>query len=372
MRVLFFSNIPSPYRIDFYNYLGRDVDLTVVFEARRAKNIQFNWNDNDTLNFEAVFLKKGEINEKRVNLRIFKYLIRCKKYDFVFITNYGYITEFICAFILALSGQRYCLELDGAVMREQENKLKYLMKKLIITHAGKLFSPSSKVDEFFVSYGASRDKIVRYPFSSVKEKQILECVPSDIEKQKAREKLKIWEKKVVLAVGQFIHRKGFDVLLETAAMLSSDVGFYFVGGVPTMEYLAYVESNKMQNVHFIGFKNENELKEYYVAADLFCLPTREDVWGLVINEAMAHGLPIITTNKCGAGIELIQNENNGIIVPINNAHLLAEKISCILDNEEVKQCMARNNLQKSREYTIENMAKVHLEVLGNTGYKSEL
>ena len=55
MKVLFITNIPSPYRIDFYNELSRFVDLTVIFEARRVQGIRFNWND-DNLRFKAVFI----------------------------------------------------------------------------------------------------------------------------------------------------------------------------------------------------------------------------------------------------------------------------------------------------------------------------
>ena len=54
------------------------------------------------------------------------------------------------------------------------------------------------------------------------------------------------------------------------------------------------------------------------------MPTREDIWGLVINEAMAYGLPIITTDNCLAGLELIKNEENGYIIPVNNTELLAQ------------------------------------------------
>ena len=51
-----------------------------------------------------------------------------------------------------------------------------------------------------------------------------------------------------------------------------------------------------------------------MASDLFVLPTREDIWGLVINEAMSFGLPIITTRKCIAGTELITDGENGYLL----------------------------------------------------------
>lgn len=73
-KVLFITNIPAPYRIDFYEILGKYYDLTVLFEAKRAPGITFNWKEDGIKNFKAIFLKEGEIEEKKVNWDIFKYL----------------------------------------------------------------------------------------------------------------------------------------------------------------------------------------------------------------------------------------------------------------------------------------------------------
>ena len=105
---------------------------------------------------------------------------------------------------------------------------------------------------------------------------------------------------------------------------------------------------KLENVHFIGFKSKEELKKYYKSADLFVLPTREDIWGLVINEAMSYGLPIITTNKCVAGVELINNDENGFIVSVEDSKSISKKINLLLDNEKLSESMSENNLKKNR------------------------
>ena len=75
-----------------------------------------------------------------------------------------------------------------------------------------------------------------------------------------------------------------------------------VGDEPTQEFIEMKNNMKLDNIVFVGFKTKKELKDYYIAADVFCLQTRGDVWGLVVNEAMAYGLPIITTDKCVAGM----------------------------------------------------------------------
>ena len=91
-----------------------------------------------------------------------------------------------------------------------------------------------------------------------------------------------------------------------------------MGGNPTEEYLQMRKMWNLNNVHFLPFMEKNELEAYYQATDIFVLFTREDIWGLVINEAMANGLPVISTDKCIAAMELVKRDINGIIVPSEN------------------------------------------------------
>ena len=102
--------------------------------------------------------------------------------------------------------------------------------------------------------------------------------------------------------------------------------------------------------------SKQELFQYYLASDIFVLPTREDVWGLVVNEAMACGLPVITTNKCGAGIELIENGVNGMIVKAGDSDSLAKGIETLLNspnpNEQIKKA-----IDMCKNYTYQSMAQ---------------
>lgn len=170
-------------------------------------------------------------------------------------------------------------------------------------------------------------------------------------------------KKIAITVGQFIHRKGFDVLLNAWSKCDKEYELYIIGAEPTNEYLDIKEKMQLENVYFEGFKRKEELWRYYQAADLFVFPTREDIWGLVVNEAMANGLPVITTDKCVAGLELIKDGENGYIIPTGNADELAKRINELLRDDWLLEKMAKNNLQKIRRYTVENMANVHASIL---------
>ena len=174
------------------------------------------------------------------------------------------------------------------------------------------------------------------------------------------------EDKIVLSIGQFIPRKGFDILLRAWKSCPKTAGLYIVGSEPTSEYLDIQNRLKLSNAHFVGFKTKAELNKYYQAADVFVLPTREDIWGLVINEAMAQGLPVITTDRCIAGLELIENGFNGFIVPVEDTNKLSEKITKVLNNDILRITMGNNSLKKIKDYTIEAMAKKHIDVLSES------
>ena len=150
-----------------------------------------------------------------------------------------------------------------------------------------------------------------------------------MKKIKLRIKLGLEEEKIVISVGQFIYRKGFDVLIRSAGRLNKNIGIYIIGGEPNDYYLNLKNEYKAENLHFIGFKSKYELAEYYKAADLFVFPTREDIWGLVVNEAMAYGLPVITTNRCISGLELVDSRN-GFIINVNSEEELICSINKIL------------------------------------------
>lgn len=357
--VLFITNIPAPYRIDFYNELGKEVDLTVLFEAKGASDqgIRFNYNMETISNFKAVFLSEGNICEKKINWEIVRFL-RKNKFNEIVVTSYSYYTEMIGLIYLKLHRIPYFMETDGGMIRK-ESGIKRRYKRFLISGAKGYFSPSKSSDDYLAFYGAKRDKIYRYPFTSLKKGDILPQLLTADEKRNYKNQLGIHETFMILGVGQFIHRKGWDVLLRATEKLDREIGVYIVGGEPTEEYLKIQKDYGLTNVHFEGFKTKEELKKFFMAADVFVLPTREDIWGLVINEAMAYGLPIITTDACVAGIQLVEDGENGYIVPREQVDELASKLNMLITNRKLLGCMRKSALAKIAEYTVENMAGSH-------------
>ena len=352
-KILFISNIPTPYRNDFYNELGKFVDLTVVYEAEGAhdQGIRFNWDISEVKNYKAIFLKNGDIEENRVNTKIFRYLHMT--WDYIFITNYSYRTEMVALIYLKLHRIPYMLEVDGGSIKK-ENCAKKFIKKILISGAKTYFSPSQKTDEYLIYYGAKVERIVRNPFTSLHRNQILEKPLTNEQKNNIRSKLGMFEHNVIIGVGQLIYRKGWDLLISIANEL--DVGIYIIG------------DGELKNVHLVGFISNELTTQYYQAADLFVLPTRYDVWGLVVNESLANGVPVITTKECTAGVELIDNNKNGILIPTEDSTALKMAINLILQRDDLKRQMAKSTIEAIKSYTIEAMVEKHLNYIGIVDY----
>ncbi len=358
-KVLFITNIPAPYRIDFYEILGKYYDLTVLFEAKRAPGITFNWKEDRINNFKAIFLKEGDIEEKKIDWKIFKYL-RKMDYDQIVVTNYAYFTEMAALLSIKMRHIPYCYELDGAMVDYGENHFKRMFKSFFLKGAMAYFSPSYVSDKYIKYYAGNKSIIHRYPFSSLSDADILPRLLTMQEKKSLREKLGVEEPKMILAVGQFIHRKGFDVLMEAAKDIDKNIGIYIVGGKPTDEYLELQKKYNLTQVHFEGFKTKEELAEYFKAADLFVHPTREDIWGLVINEAMAYCLPVVTTNKCVAGMELVSDKD--CLIDTESPKQLKSIMETLMADDIRRNKIASDNLKKIAGYTVEKMAEAHFKV----------
>ncbi|MCL2069132.1 MAG: glycosyltransferase family 4 protein, partial [Oscillospiraceae bacterium] len=283
------------------------------------------------------------------NPSIVQYL-SAKKYDIFIVGNYSTPTGMLMTISLKARGIPFLLYADGA-MAKNDCRLKFAVKKFFISKASAWISSSCVTDNYFMHYGADKNKIYRHPFSSVRSQYIESCPLGEAEKLSLRKQLGIAEEKVVISVGRFIHLKGYDVLIKACRGLGKNVGVYIIGGAPTDEYLALQKQCQVENIHYIEHLSAPELKKYYLASDLFVLPSRIEPWGLVVNEAMANGLPVITTDKCVAGLELVEDSGNGFIIPADDAVQLAEKMNTILGDDELRQKMARESIRKIQPYT---------------------
>jgi glycosyltransferase involved in cell wall biosynthesis len=105
---------------------------------------------------------------------------------------------------------------------------------------------------------------------------------------------------------------------------------------------------EFQGPHYEGQIPRVQMAEEFRRADVFVLPTLSDSFALVHLEALAWGVPVITTPNCGS---VVRDGIDGFVVPIRNAEVIAEKIETILGDRDLRDWMSRNAKQRAREYT---------------------
>ncbi len=366
MKILFITNIPSPYRVEFFNELSKYCDLTVCFERNSSTERDLNWKSEEKYKFKSIFLRGIKIGTSSAFCPGITGHIKSNQYDFIIVCGVSTPTAILSILYMKAHKVPYYIECDGGIP-SNSGGIKEKIKRKLVPGAKGYFSTGKLNDEYLFQYGITEDKIIRYPFTSYHHGEMPSQLPSCEDKAVIREKLGMTEKNIIISVGRFSYMggygKGYDVLLKASNALSADTGVYIIGDNPTAEFVEMKDRMGLSNVHFVGFKSKIELMEYYKAADIFVLMTVSDVWGLVINEAMSYGLPTITTELCGAGVELIENGENGYIIPVGDEEKLSEKINAILTDKDLYSRMRFNAFAAIKPYTLENMAKAHIDAM---------
>jgi len=173
---------------------------------------------------------------------------------------------------------------------------------------------------------------------------------------------------IFLYVGRITARKGIKTLLEACAILKkqgySDYTLLIVGKGDQQEELeAFIrEQDFSEQVNWVGWVDYGSLGAYFQQADIFVFPTFEDVWGMVVPEAMVFGKPVLCSNGA-ASCELIVEGENGYIFDPSNAKELAEKMQVFLDIPDLVESMGERSRQLISQKTPETAAKGYVEVI---------
>jgi glycosyltransferase involved in cell wall biosynthesis len=166
---------------------------------------------------------------------------------------------------------------------------------------------------------------------------------------------------VIIFSGKLSPRKGPDLLLEGLKLLPDNVRnrvtVVFMGsGELTSSLKAYASIDPVLKVKFLGFQNQSQLSRYYHAADLLVLPSREgETWGLVVNEALHHGLPCVVSDAVGCAPDLVSENVTGYSFKSGSASSLSAAITkalALVDREDIRQeCRQRVSM-----YSVTNAA----------------
>ena len=240
-------------------------------------------------------------------------------------------------FIIANSFSRVILRRSNAYVVPGTATMEYLLHRKVAP--SKIFVALNAIDN---------DAMHRQCMDSLKK--------GNVEKLRAR--LNLGNRKTILSVAYLLERKGLQYLIQACAKLKKEgnnVALIIVGEGPCKQDL---EKSSVQNggeTIFTGYVPN--LVDYYLAADVFVLPTLDDVWGFVINEAMVCGLPVVTTKNAGASRDLVRDGVNGYVVEPGSSSDLVRAVKKILDDPQKTRLMRKASIDIIRGYSYEQSVR---------------
>jgi glycosyltransferase involved in cell wall biosynthesis len=362
MKILYLNYIPSPYRVDFFNELAKHCELKVIYyNAEIAERPTWKYKTEDH-HYEHFILFS---NEKKVQIKGFiklRKLLKTHQDHTIVVGGYARPVEIAAIAWLRLHHRPFVLNTDGGFYQGGGIKLK--LKKWLVQSAAFYLANGTIAAKTLQQYGAKSDNIYNYHFSSIFKREINH--PSEKSKKELRKKLQLpANAKIVITIGRYIPLKGFELVIKALHLLKEpNTYLYMLGEGPQRKsYEQLIKGFDLKDkVILTGEKQKNEVLEFCRAADSMILPTlSSDVWGLVVNEAMSCGLPVIGSHRVGAAHDMIKQGETGYITPAGDEKAIAEAIKKINAPE-----MGNKIIEMAEKYTIEQMVNDHLNLFSKT------
>jgi len=361
------TNIPTPYRktmwekyseiknTQFDVYYCKSIERDRKWEISRAKGVNeyflkgITFGISNHLNFGVIFL--------------------ARKYNLWLIGGYSMLSSQLLIIACKIFKIPYVIMFDGISplkIHKKENKFKFTYKKFLVKRC-KAFLGNGKVGKLYGEKLGIPEKKIFNQYLTVDIDYFFKYLPQreDIDIN-TRKILKIpINSFVILYVGRLVKHKGIqDLIFSYKKLLKEEekpnrIYIVIIGHGKYENELKKI-SHGMRNIIFVGNVNYLHIYKYYFSSDVFILPTYNDPWGLVINEAMACGLPIVTTRNSGASLDLVKG--NGYIYDAGDVNKLADILFKITHDSELRNKMSCKSLDIIKNYSFQN-ARQELELL---------
>ena len=352
-KVALIHNIIAPYRVPLFEGLVKhpSIDLSVYFCSKTHKERKWDILESSEYNYEILSGIKLEFSSiiYHINPSVISKLIH-GKYDAVII---GGSTDFTTqmAFVTSkLLKTPVILWSEGTESAQSFlGRLISPMTKYIVKNVDAVVVPGTMSRDFHVKMGAIPEKVFIAPNIVDNKMFIRKSLKIKEEKEKFKREFNIPNEKIILFIGQLIERKGVEYLIKSYKKIkdyNENLCLVIVGdGVLKKELEEICINKQIKDVYFTGWVSEEEKIIYYSIADLFVLPTLKDLCPLVINETMACGLPVISTNAAGCAVDMIISGENGFIVDSANVEQLYSAIKEIISDDELARRMGEKSLE---------------------------
>lgn len=358
MKIALITNIPTPYRLPVYEKMNEKYgnDFIVFFTAKSELNRSWKIGP---LEFNHHFLKenfkakKDGFNFIHNNLDIFQEL---KIFDPDIVITSGFNPTHLYAWLYAkLNGIKHICMTDGWL--ESEKYLSFihrLVRKIVFRSSHAFIGASENSLNLYRSYDVNENKLFKSNL----------CIDNKLFNNNKSFKDRTYD---LMFSGQFIQGKSPFLFVEIALKIAKEISSLKVlilgDGPLKLDFLCRLKKSGL-DFHYAGFVSQEDLPEYYTNVKLLLFPTRLDAWGIVVNEAMASGTPVITTPFSGVVDDLLINNINGYILDIDST-AWSKKAIDILNNQDLWKKLSQNAKNAVKEFNFENAAKGIIDACEN-------
>ncbi len=201
-------------------------------------------------------------------------------------------------------------------------------------------------------------------------KKIIKVIPLAYKffkfKKISRKKLDLKENRTYLiSIGRLVKRKGFDYLIKALKLIKNNsVEILIIGRGPEKDKLKNLAEklNLGKKVHLIGQVSEEKKFQYLQNSNIYVLPSIHEGFGIVLQEAMQVGLPIVSTNN-GGQVDLLKEKRNCLFINSKNEKKLADAIEELMKNKKLSDKMSNNNKKEITKFEIRKVAQEYLRLL---------
>lgn len=365
-RLVVITEIIAPYRIPVFNALARrkEIDLRVIFLSESDPSLR-QWRVyKEEIHFRYEVLPSWRRHFGRYNLLLNRGMssaLNQIKSDVVLCGGYNYPASWQAARWAESRRVPFLLwsESTAADSRRRHWPVE-LMKARFLRLCRGFVVPGRSAFDYLRGLGTAEKMIFLAP-NAVDTSLFSKLAAETRRGQSAGRASPNLPSRYFLFVGRLVEAKGVFDLAEAYAQVREEVrtrvGLVFAGeGDAGAELMRVAERVRPGDVKFLGFVHREQLPELYALADALIFPTHSDTWGLVVNEAMACGLPVVTTSVAGCAADLVQDEWNGFVVPPKNAPQLAAAMTRLATDSESRRKMGVNSWDRVQAYSPEAWA----------------
>jgi len=286
-----------------------------------------------------------------INFGIIKLI---KEYDCCIVYGHAFISFWIAILTAKLLRKPLILSTDATYLDPIKKSLwksilkKYIFPLLYNKIANAVLVPSTASRNFLESLEVNKERIYITPYTV--DDKIISKIAGNTNRENIRNAWGIpMNAKVVVFCAKFISRKRPVDLIRAFAKANIENSYLImVGDGPLAEDLnrKVRELGIEDQVRFLGFVKYSKLPEVYVSSDILVHPAEWEPYGLPVNEAMVCGIPVIVSDRVGAGYDLVENGKTGFIYPVKDIDKLSDLLKLSLNDNLLLDSMGKEAIKK--------------------------